>query len=268
LLGLIFALPIEMLPLKAQMVGVARVQDQPQAGFYLGSLEGAQVVLTTAGIGPERAEKATKRLLEIFGPPSPGRIKAVLSLGFAGALEEGIKTGELVVVRNVLFYGSGTARGTPAIYPCHPSLVELSQKAVETDSTHGGFTTHQGDLLTVEELIKLPEDKRKTGLLTGAVAVDMEAAGVAKAAIEARTPFMALKVILDEVDEELKWAGLVDGEGKIKVLETLVHLLYNPWDIIYLKRLNRKAQLAAGELTKFLTLLAREVYKQKVQEEG
>lgn len=262
MLGLVFALPVEMLPLKALMAGGA--QDPPQAGFYPGHLEGTQVVLTAAGIGPERAERATKRLLETFGPPPSGRIRAVLSLGFTGALREGIKTGELVIVRNVLFYGSGT----PAIYPCHPSLTELSQKAVKTYSTCGGFRAHQGDLLTVAEIIMSPEEKRQAGLLTGAVAVDMEAAGVARAATEAGIPFMALKVILDEADEELKGTGLVDGEGKIKVLETLFYLLRNPWDIVYFMRLNRRAQLAAEELTKFMTLLAREVNKQKVQAEG
>ncbi|MBI5124769.1 MAG: hypothetical protein HZA70_00880 [Planctomycetes bacterium] len=259
MLGLVFALPIEMAPLKAELVGHPPAQKmadfQPEAdnvpllgspdpkGFYYGYLGGTPVVLTAAGIGPERAERATKGLLERF------KIKAVLSVGYTGALRDGVKTGELVIVRNVV----GAYCNTPL--PCHPFLTELARKVAEGN----GFKVHLGDILTVTEPIKRPEDKRQAGVLTGAVAVDMEGAGVAMAAREARIPFMALKVILDEVDEELKGTGLVDGEGRVDLFKTFTYLLYNPWDIIYLLRLNRQAGRATSELARFLSVLVREI---------
>lgn len=252
MLGLVFALPIEMSLLKVQLKGVEGLEEYTSGGFYPGSLEGTPVVLATAGIGPERAERATKRLLSASGG---FRIKTVLSLGYAGALKEGVKTGELVVVSNVLY---GSWKGGPdglISYPCHSFLTEVSRKTAEEN----GFKTCLGDLLTVVDPIKRPEDKRQAGLLTGAVAVDMESAGVAAAAREAQVPFMALKVILDEVDEELKGTGLVDEEGRVKLFTTFIYLLSHPWDIIYLKRLNRQAEQATGELTRFLPALAKKV---------
>ncbi|HHT9120957.1 MAG TPA: phosphorylase family protein, partial [Candidatus Hypogeohydataceae bacterium YC41] len=106
MLGLIFALPIEMAALKTLLAGAGSKQvgahcnvPPPEENgllFFPGSLEGCPVVLTASGIGPERAEKATRKLLELFS------IKTILSLGYAGALRPGAKTGELVIVRNVL----------------------------------------------------------------------------------------------------------------------------------------------------------------------
>ena len=254
MLGLVFALPIEMAPLKAELVGHPPEADNvPLLGspgpkeFHPGYLGGTPVVLTAAGIGPERAERATKGLLERF------KIKAALSVGYAGALRDGVKTGELVIVRSVL--RMGLINQTPKRYPCHPRLTELSQRVAEEN----GFKAHLGDILTVTEPIKRPEDKRQAGVLTGAVAVDMEGAGVAMAAREARIPFMALKVVLDEVDEELKGTGLVDGEGRVDLFKTFTYLLYNPWDIIYLLRLNRQAGRATSELARFLSVLVREI---------
>lgn len=237
-----------MLPLKAQLKGIERLEERGLQ-FYHGFLEGNPMVLSMAGIGPERAERATKRLLELF------RIKMVLSVGCAGALKEGIKTGELVIARNVL--KGPWDRGSHELisYPCHPFLTELSRKVFEEN----GFKTHLGALLTVEEPIKRPEDKRQAGLLTGAVAVDMESVGVALATRETQTPFVALKVILDEIGEELKGAGLVDGEGKINFFKAFTYLLCHPWDIIDLLRLNRKAEQAAGELTRSIRVLAKKV---------
>ena len=250
MLGLVFALPIEMAPLKAELVGHPPEADNvPLLGspgpkeFHPGYLGGTPVVLTAAGIGPERAERATKGLLERF------KIKAALSVGYAGALRDGVKTGELVIVRNVV----GAYCNTPL--PCQSFLTDLARKVAEEN----GFKVHLGDILTVTEPIKRPEDKRQAGVLTGAVAVDMEGAGVAMAAREARIPFMALKVVLDEVDEELKGTGLVDGEGRVDLFKTFTYLLYNPWDIIYLLRLNRQAGRATSELARFLSVLVREI---------
>ncbi len=252
-------MPIEIAPLKVRLREIT--ESLPQQGLYHGYLEGTPVVFTSAGIGPDRAKRATKSLLSL---PSKFRVKAVLSLGYAGAITSGIKTGELAIVRGVLPVTKGKIANPPVApfikgglegdyYPCHTPFVELAQRVAEET----GFKVHPGDLLSVSEPMKKPEEKRQAGLLTEAIAVDMESAGVAMAAKEAQIPFLALKAILDEVDEELKGTELVDEEGRVRLLKTFTYLLYHPLDIIYLYKQSERAERAASELARFISVFVK-----------
>jgi adenosylhomocysteine nucleosidase len=62
---------------------------------------------------------------------------------------------------------------------------------------------HRGDLLSVAEPLESPAAKRAAAEATNAVAVDMESAGIAAAAARAGVPFVALRVVVDGVDDAL-----------------------------------------------------------------
>jgi hypothetical protein len=66
-----------------------------------------------------------------------------------------------------------------------------------------------GPLLSVDSPLRSPEAKRAAHRRTGAVAVDMEAAGVAEAAERLGIPWLAIKSVLDAVDEPLP--GFLSG---------------------------------------------------------
>ncbi len=265
LLGLVFALPMELAPLKAQLKSEGHPYSQLQteglvsAKFHFGSLDGVPVALVASGIGAERAKESTRRLLLT----SDGLdIKAVLSLGYAGALREGVKTGELVIAHNILRC-TDMDNKIFEDYPCHSTLIALTKGVAEEK----GFKVNDddrphayiGNLLSVAAPLSQPEEKKRAGQLTGAIAADMESAGVAMAAREAQIPFLALKVIVDEVDEELKGTELVNGEGKVNFLKAIVYLLYHPWDITYFIKFQGKVGRASGELTRFLLVLVKKL---------
>ena len=60
-----------------------------------------------------------------------------------------------------------------------------------------------GDLLTVPTALESPAAKRAAAAATDAVAVDMESAAIAAVAARARVPFVALRVVVDGLDDAL-----------------------------------------------------------------
>lgn len=131
--------------------------------------EGLHVVET--GIGRERSAHALRELLTSGFLNGCG----VVSAGFAGALAEGWRAGDVVLADEVC---DEQGRSWPAA----PHLAG-----------------RRGRLLTVSRLVGDPVEKRRLGQSHHAVAVDMEAAVVAEFCAEHGLPFQALRVISDDV---------------------------------------------------------------------
>jgi adenosylhomocysteine nucleosidase len=141
-------------------------------------------------------------------------IRVAFSLGFAGGLVESLGIGDLVlpsVVQNDDGLSGHVLHTAPA------------RTAVASALAAAGIAFHEGPLLSVNVPLRTPEAKRSVHQRTGAVAVDMEAAGVAVAAQHLGIPWLALKSVVDPVDEplpeflanctteqgELRWRNLV-----------------------------------------------------------
>ena len=152
-----------------------------------GTLAGRPIHLIQSGIGSARAGRAAGKLLDRL--PCVG----VWSLGFAGGLESGLRRGDLVCAdRLVRETGEGGAEGAG------PPADRLAA-ALRT----AGLRAHTGPVLTVGVPLRSAAAKRSAYARTGAVAVEMEASGVAEAARARGVPWVALKVILDGVEDPL-----------------------------------------------------------------
>jgi adenosylhomocysteine nucleosidase len=114
----------------------------------------------------------------------------LVSWGLAGGLGAGVAPGTVVLPRRVLERG---AAPVPVDVAWHSRLAPLAEELV----------LECGDLLTVPEALESPAAKRAAAAATNAVAVDMESAGVAAAAARARVPFVAVRVVVDGLDDAL-----------------------------------------------------------------
>ena len=180
-----------------------------------GRLAGRDVLLVQAGIGRDRARDAVVSAAREFD------VEAAWSLGFAGALSERLQPGDLVFPAAVL--DEADIGGVPLAADCSHTTVcaALRRAAVPVDP---------GNLITVGSVLRTSEAKRDVGRWSGAVAAEMEAAGVARAARDLGIPWAALKAIVDAVDDplpqflaacttpqgDLRWRGLLVGalEGR------------------------------------------------------
>lgn len=247
MIGLIFALPRELESLRVKLRSSSGLKADGFT-FYYGDVCGRSAVLVQSGIGRERSKRAAESLLKIFD------VDAVISAGLAGGLRDGVRTGELIIAESVLkdYSRDKGPGGMSAGYPCHKGLVDFSCRLAREK----GLEFHRGNLLTVNEVVAEPASKRRIGEATSAVAVDMEGVGVAEAAINYGTPFLALKVVSDEIDHELEGYDLVDEEGRPKVLSVVFYLIRNPLGLIRLIRLRNETDMTLDKLALFLRHLA------------
>jgi len=181
-----------------------------QRPFVRGNLAGRDVLLLQAGIGRERARQAVIAAARAFGA------HAVWSLGFAGGLADTLRPGDLVCPSAVL------DDGRPAEAPM---ATDASHAAMCAALRRAQLPVVSGTLISVEAALRTPEAKRAAHRRSGAIAVEMEAAGVAQAAQALGIPWTALKVVVDAVGDplpvslarctspegELQWRGLLTG---------------------------------------------------------
>ncbi|MEX2431120.1 MAG: hypothetical protein WD645_04295, partial [Dehalococcoidia bacterium] len=157
-----------------------------------------EVRKAVVGIGANSAQRFAALLQEL--KPS-----SVLSLGFAGALKPGLRTGTLTLHRMVLADEKSLAQFT-----CLSGLSERVRSAL------AGMEVAEGPLLTVPRPLLTPEAKLSHGVAHQAIAVDMEGYWLAEAAAERDIPMIAVRVILDEAGHRLPGmvADIVADEGR------------------------------------------------------
>jgi adenosylhomocysteine nucleosidase len=169
--------------------------------------EKGHVILICAGIGTKAAREATEAILTFRAP------QVVLSVGLAGALEQSLSVGTLVVPTKVLNQQNGRAF-----------------------TIEGG----EGTLLTVTGVVT-PDEKRKLGKQFGAQAVDMEAAAVAEAARNRGVKFLAVKAISDDLDFPMPPLGrFIDSGGHFHTARFAAYAAIRPsmWPVLSQLRSN------------------------------
>lgn len=146
----------------------------------------SMTVLLT-GMGQSKAFEVVRKHLQSKA------FRLVVSAGFAGATRPGFRVGDLVAASKVIDASTGRwlAPGNGA-----PS---------------NGSSITSGTVLTCARPLVKPEEKLRAGVDYGAVAVDMETYGVARAAQEAGVPWLSLRAILDPAEEILPVGSFRQG---------------------------------------------------------
>jgi|GEM_PF-2608980 len=229
----------------ACFAGIVAALDFEAAAFK-GKLS-PSLRLEVCGMGDEAAARAARRLLQ----QGAGML---VSFGTAGALGEA-GAGAIMIPDRIL--GPGNAR-----WACDPALIRLfsghlSRRLPPSDQLM------QGSLMSVGHAVVDPGEKRRLRIETGAEAVDLESAAIAKVAAAAgsRVPFLAVRVIVDAADRVIPQAALlaIDGSAS-RPLRMLPALVKSPGQIPALvllglasRRANRSLRLCAGALSTAMT---------------
>jgi adenosylhomocysteine nucleosidase len=187
-----------------------------------------ELVVVCGGIGTECARRAAEAVIALY---HPARVESV---GFAGALDETLRVGEIFQPAEVIDARDGSRFETGG----------FEAGRLETDDTQG-----EGRLVTFMAVAGA-EQKAKLAQAYQARAVDMEAAAVLAAARAHGVAFGATKVISDELNFEMPgMADFIDVAGRFKTPSFVMYVALRPWlwkRVAMLARNSSKAAKALG----------------------
>jgi adenosylhomocysteine nucleosidase len=197
------------------------------------------------GIGHQRATETARRAFD-----SMPQAELVIGTGVAGALSRGLKPGDLVLSDRVLMIH---ADGQPASPGAVVSAANV--RAIGHSLASAGIAYSTGAILTSRRVFTVAV-KRGAKESTGAIAVDMETAALASEAAVRGLPFVAIRAVLDEVDDEVVGAEMADEDGDVRPLAATAYLLRNPATVLKLPRMIRNLSRATAAIADALTAIA------------
>jgi hypothetical protein len=189
--------------------------------------------LWLSGMGPTAARIAAQGLADKGAT-------ALATFGVAGALQAGLRCGTLFCPARVL---DDNGHG----YTPEPAWrTSLLQRLEAT----GLSVLDAGDLISMPIPLLTTAAKIAAHDRYAAAAVDMESAAVAAVAKDRNLPFLALRAIVDEVDDTVpaELHESVDAWGRPRPLKLIVALSRRPSLLTYLPGLHSRMQQATGAL--------------------
>lgn len=189
--------------------------DEESAARGVHIYQNERAIVVCAGMGAGRAALAAGEAL------SRGPVSVLISVGFAGALRDGVRAGQVL----------------------RPSTV-IDAMTGERFTTEGG----DGVLVTTGSVAGTGEKLRLRSSYAAEI-VDMEAAGAARIAEARGVPFAAVKAVSDEHDFELpEMARFAGALGEFREGAFAMFLLARPRLWKPAMRLARASNLAAQSL--------------------
>lgn len=168
--------------------------------FHIGRLFSKNVVIARCGVGKVFAAMCAQAMIIGFSP------RLIINTGVAGALAEGLETGDTVIASRLVQHDMDTSplgdpkgliSGINKIYfDADSRAVEiLCQSADELKIKAVAATVASGDVFVADK-----ESRERIKNLFSASACEMEGAAIAQVAFVNSTPFAVIRAISDNAD--------------------------------------------------------------------
>lgn len=200
MIGLIGAMAVEVEGLMAKMEET-RATKIGMDTFVSGKLFGVQAVLAVCGPGKVNAALCAQSMIIHYRP------KWILNLGVAGAGDESVSIGDLVIADAAVQHDCDTSPiGDPIGLVSKINLIEipcdadLRQKLIIAASQLDDCKVHTGIIATGDQFINKGEVRAKIHDFFHAKAVEMEGGAVAHACYMHGVPCGVLRSISDQAD--------------------------------------------------------------------
>jgi adenosylhomocysteine nucleosidase len=193
-------------------------------------------LLAVSGIGCCAAGAAARAL-------AAAPVSALMTFGLAGGLDPKLPAGSLILPKHV------ASNDGDRFAACHSWRARLADALGSSRAAAEGMVSVDGVLLSSAVALETPADKAAVFRDTGAVAVDMESATVARIAAAHRLPFIAIRVIVDTASDAIPQAATAASRtGRVQIGRLLAGLLLAPNEVAALIRLTRCYRAAMRSL--------------------
>ncbi len=147
------------------------------------------------GVGPVRSAAKLERALRMIKPSH------ILVIGYAGALDPGLKLGDLVAVGKALAFSLDKEHPGWEHIRLYGEIELVLQEELARAAACAGLNACKGDVLTSSYVLGRPEHKRLLFEKFKASIVDMETAALAFAAAAEGIPLSCVRVVSDEAED-------------------------------------------------------------------
>jgi len=208
---------------------------------FRGRFRGRDILLAQTGMGKQRAQAATRLVLERYP------VATLVSFGFAGALAEELSAGDVVL------YSAVHCAETDADLKASPEqphassddMLGRAKRALKDEAVT--FICQPG--VSVRQVMLSPEDRGRLAEAHHAYVVDMESYWIAEIASEAGIPFIIIRSVSDTRYEKLvPFDQLMTEDGTIMWKAAAAHFVRRPRDLAVVGRLYRNARTAQRNL--------------------
>jgi adenosylhomocysteine nucleosidase len=184
-----------------------------------------------SGAGPAAAARNAALLAE-------AGITALISWGCAAALDPPLKPGDLVLPAHIIG-ADGAILNTHAAW---------RERLAAQLAPH--MPVYDGAILESRRIVGQAEEKRELFARTRAIALDMESAAAARAALAHNLPFLAIRSIVDPADINIPPSieAAFDEKGILHVPKMLGRALLRPIDFAGIIRLGKHFDAAMATL--------------------
>ena len=202
MLGIIGAMDQEVSILKEKME-VKKIDKRASMEFYVGILNGKEVVIVKCGVGKVNAAMCTQSLIDMYG------VSAIINTGIAGSLDADIDIGDIVLATDTvehdmdvsdLGYEPGVIPDTElSVFKTSDELLKIAQDSV--DAANIGVKVFTGRVVSGDQFI-WSKDKKKWLVETfGGRCAEMEGAAIGHVAVLNKVPYLVVRAISDKADD-------------------------------------------------------------------
>jgi adenosylhomocysteine nucleosidase len=149
---------------------------------YSGNLDSVRVGIVETGVGQLAAATAAVEAVKFHKP------RWLICAGFASALRPEMKRGHVLMAKEVI-----DASSNRISLPLH----------LDARSLVNNPALHIGRLLTVDHLVRSPDERRELATTHDAQACDLDSWGAAEACRQANVRCLAVRIMTETVDDQL-----------------------------------------------------------------
>jgi nucleoside phosphorylase len=232
MIAVTFALPAESQRFLRSLGNKSRA-DRNGIQIIRGRIDDRVIEVLHTGVGEKVCRQRIGKFL------AGQQFDCLISAGFAGALTDDLRVGDLLLAKNF-------------------STVDLGQRWSSLSTS----PIHLADMLTVPALINSGEERMKLARESGTGAVDMETEFIARACVRLGIPLLSLRVISDTPCELFPAPAnvLFDIERQqTRMLKLATHLLAHPGRVPglvqFARRIARARKILASALLEIVRAL-------------